>query len=750
MRSMFLSVPPAHCLISNIHQRTENLMKYAVHARQVLLLCIVTFATLLANGPGPMRPVRTDSPPRIDGVLDDPIWEKALKVSDFRTFYPDFGKTIPESTIAYAAFDDANLYFAFRCFDDPTKIKATMAQRDNIRNDDFICLNIDTFNDQQTLVAFYVNPLGIQMDSRGTNYSEDISIDFVWYSAGRIDDQGYTVEASIPLKSIRYSSDDPTTMGIFFERQIGRKLEHVSYPAFDPGKGYQFLNQMGELEYEGLKHYTFWQVLPALTYSSKYHQDQGKLTRFDNHGEGGITATYGITPQLILDATYNPDFSQVEADAGQVDINLRSPLFFAEKRPFFLEGTDVLSLAGIDQGRQQGVLYGVYTRTIVNPLAGIKLSGKLSRNGTLAAIVASDDLTNGRPVNYGRNAAVPVLRYKQTLNDHDDSYVGALYAGREWGSTYNRAGGVDGILRLTPASALEYHMLGSLTRSSDSTSARDGHAASVLYRSNTRTLEWGLEANKVSQSFQLDDGYLTRAGLLSFSAHATPKIYFSSGILDRIEIGVLSFALRDEPSRLWETNNQIFAAATILGSLTANVQYGQTTEIYAGKRFSDNNVRFLGGGQFAREVFFSLSARYGNAIYYAASPEQGRGTTLTAKLDLQPWQNFDLTATATYANLFRVSDHSLLYDYPIGRVHLTYQFNQYWFVRAIAEYNGYRKSLSDDFLLSFTYIPGTVMYLGYGSLYEKTAWNQTAYEPANSYLETYRGIFFKVSYLWRS
>jgi hypothetical protein len=149
-------------------------------------------------------------------------------------------------------------------------------------------------------------------------------------------------------------------------------------------------------------------------------------------------------------------------------------------------------------------------------------------------------------------------------------------------------------------------------------------------------------------------------------------------------------------------------------------------------------------------VNVTLSLRYGNAAIYQAPPEQGKRTVAVANLDVQPMDHFGFTATATYANLFRGSDNSLVYDYPIGRLRVIYQWNQYWFVRAITEYNGYKKNLTDDFLLSFTYIPGTVVYLGYGSLFERTAWNQPAYVPSNSYLETYRGIFFKMSYLWRS
>jgi hypothetical protein len=713
-----------------------------------LLLFPLLLAVHLRAGES-LKPTRTETPPAIDGKLDDPVWNTAMMVTGFRTFAPDFGKAVPESTVAYAAYDDENLYFAFRCFDPtPSNIKASVSQRDNIRTDDWICLNIDTFSDQQSLFAFYVNPLGIQMDSRGNNTMEDISVDFVWNSAGRIDEYGYTVEAGIPLKSIRYASGDPTSMSIFFERLIARRQEHVSFPPFDPAKGYQFLTQMQALEYRGLKHYAFWELLPAFTYSNLRHQDRGTLTKYVDRGELGLTAKYGITPQLILDGTYNPDFSQVEADAGQVDVNLRSPLFFNEKRPFFLEGTDILTLGGIDQSRQDGILYGVYTRTIVDPLAGVKLSGKVSREGTLAAVFALDDLTNGRSIVYGKNALTSILRYKQALNE--DSYVGALYTSRDWGPTFNRAGGFDGVQRISPSSTLEYHLLGSATRPTDSSATLGGHALSVLYRLTTRDIEWGMEGNELSERFQLDAGYLTRTGILCLNAYVIPKIYPSSSLFDRFDLATFVSVLRDEPSGLWETNNRFTLSAVILGSLSASVRYNYATEVFAGKRFSDNAFQFFGGGQFSRTVNFQLSCRYGNGVIYQASPEQGNGTVASAALTYQPSEHVDITATGTYANLFRSSDNSLVYEYPIARLRVKYQLNQYWFIRAIAEYNGYRKSLTDDFLLSFTYIPGTVMYLGYGSLFERTVWDHTSYVPSTSYLETYRGIFVKVSYLWRS
>jgi len=215
------------------------------------LLPLVLGSILSAQAPAPrpvLKPFRTDHPPVIDGVLDEPMWAQAAQVTDFDTFIPVFGKRQPERTIAFMAYDDRNLYFAFSCFDPESKrIKAEVSRRDDVSNDDFVCINLDTFNDQQSLYAFYVNPLGIQGDSRFANNKEDFSVDMVWDSAGRLDEQGYTVEIRIPLKSIRYTSADVVRMAVFFERCINRRQEHGSFPALDPKRGYAFLPQMAVL-----------------------------------------------------------------------------------------------------------------------------------------------------------------------------------------------------------------------------------------------------------------------------------------------------------------------------------------------------------------------------------------------------------------------------------------------------------------------------------------------------------------------
>ncbi|HLX12523.1 MAG TPA: DUF5916 domain-containing protein, partial [Bacteroidota bacterium] len=336
------------------------------------------------------HPIRTTTPPVIDGKLDDSIWTVAPRLTNFKTFIPDYGKLIDEQTVAMAAYDDENLYFGFRCYEpDPSKIKTSISSRDNITSDDWVCVNLDPFNDHQGLFCFYTNPNGIQADSHFANNNEDFSIDLVWYSAGHIDSLGYTLEVQIPLKSIRYADGDPVTMGVVFERYISRRSEHSSYPELDPAKGGAFATQMMPMAYTGVKHYPLVELLPAITYGQHYSAQNGSIRQDSSAGKFSFTGKYGVTSNLILDGTYNPDFSQVESDAGQVDINLRYSLFYPEKRPFFLEGRDNFNIAAmaITPVSQLDPIQSVLnTRNIVDPLVGVKLSGKVGDNGTLASL----------------------------------------------------------------------------------------------------------------------------------------------------------------------------------------------------------------------------------------------------------------------------------------------------------------------------------------------------------------------------
>lgn len=697
-----------------------------------------------------LKPFRTNIPPIIDGNLNDQLWKNSFSVSGFKTFVPDFGKNGTESTIAYAAYDSENLYFAFRCFDkEPGKIKSSISNRDNIRPDDWVCINLDSFYDQQSLYAFYVNPLGIQMDSRFASGQEDVSADFVWYSGGQKLSDGYSVEISIPLKSIRYSEGNPVTMSIFFERYISRFSEHDSYPELDPAKGFAFLTQMTPLVYYDLKHYILFELLPAFTYNQKYNLNAGQLERDVNKGEISLTTKYGITSDLILDGTYNPDFSQIEADAGQVDVNLRYQLYYPEKRPFFLEGNEIYNIAATQSSEIDPLISLVHTRTIVNPLTGIKLSGKVSSNNTIAFMFAMDRLPSDMTALSGDYSYIPILRYKRTLSD--DSYIGGVFTDKEIKNSYDRVIGIDGMLRLTEASTLEWNAFYSSSNSNLLQEIQEGHTLGLVYNYDSRNLYYSFTGKEISENFNAETGYLTRTGIFALTGLVRPKIYPESSFIQRIDLETFSAQTQDKPSSMWETYNYVSAQAFFLGSWNFRLKYSYSTEVFESKKFKTGGFQIIFGSQFTKRLAVSLSYKRVNSIYYSQNPYQGKSNRLSVIMLYNLSENFESYSTFTFSDFYRDSDSQLIYEYPIFRERLTYQLNKYLFFRGIVEYNKYKRQLLTDFLVSFTYIPGTVIHLGYGSLYQKTEWNefQNRYVDSNNYLEAQRGFFFKMSYLWR-
>ncbi len=691
----------------------------------------------------PLHPLLISTPPVIDGILDEPFWKNAPHVSGFKTFIPDFDIVPKEQTDVALAYDHENIYFAFRCYDDPGKIKASVSPRDKILQDDFICINLDAFNDQQGLTAFYVNPLGIQADSRFAANNEDFSPDFVWYSAGRIDSLGYTVEVCLPLKSLRYTNDEPTTMGVILERFISRRGEHSCFPRLDPAKGNAFLTQMYPIAYSGIEHYTLLEMIPAMTATRQETRTGTVLERSNQQGELSLTAKYGLTSSLILDGTINPDFSQVESDAGQVDINLRYSLYYPEKRPFFLEGIDNFNIAA-NANLLDPTIY--YSRTIADPAIGAKLSGKVGTNNTVAALYAEDNVLDAdRPV-LGRYAQVPVIRYKRSLSD--DSYFGLLYVGRELDHTNNRVGGYDEQFRVSDAGVLESNGYLSWAKDDPAKPAIDGNTFGLRYSSTTRNFDYNFNFREVSENFRADMGYVTRTGVVNYLAFLRPKFYPDPKTIQRIDLELTSGNTRDRYSGLWETDDDIAVNLYFMGSWLFRTRVAYATEIFDGRRFQNSGVHTQLRAQMTKEVFVNVAYHRVRATYYA-TPEQGSSNIVNADIVLQPWENVQMEGTYVYSDFTSDATGEKLYQYPITRLKLTYQVNPFLFFRAIAEYNDYRGELSPQFLASFTYIPGTAIYLGYGSIFDRVRWAGASYVNSDSFLEMQRGLFMKLSYLWR-
>ncbi len=418
----------------------------------------------------PVRLVRFEKPPTIDGKLDDDVWKTAAVLKDFYQVQPG-DNLIPENrTEVRLGYDARFLYIAFHCFDDPTKVRATVAKRDDIWNDDYVGILFDTFNDQRRAYEFDFNPLGVQADGIWTEgQGEDFSLDLVMESKGIVTSDGYTIEVAIPFKSLRYVAGKDKLWGAHFWRRTKRLNNSLDmWIPMDRDKG-SWLAQEGHLTgFEGISTERTLELIPSLTLSET---GKRKASRFVNEPmkfDPGLTGKYSLTPTVTLDFAINPDFAQIESDQLVVTANQRFPIFFSEKRPFFLEGIDIFSTQ----------IAAVHTRTIVDPDVAVKLSGKINRN-TFGLMLASDNdpgnfseeerasakLSPSDPRNrlIDKNASVGVLRLKRDIGK-SDSFIGFLGTYRRFVDQYNELGGFDGRFRIDKQTTFSWQVLGTHSR----------------------------------------------------------------------------------------------------------------------------------------------------------------------------------------------------------------------------------------------------------------------------------------------
>lgn len=315
---------------------------------------------------------RTDEKPLIDGKLNENLWNKSYHFTDLRSVKPDYGRLATEKTDVFITYDDENIYAAFLCKDkEPVKIKSTLAKRDTPMDDDWVAFCLDTYNDELNAYAFLVNPLGVQADGKlNSSATADLSMDMVWQSAARLTDSGYVAEMKIPFSILRFPSSEVITMGFKVARNIPRKSEEDDYPTFSPERG-PALSQFEKIQFTGIKPKQTMEILPEATFNIKKISRMGRLAAAPADNNFGVSVKYSLTSTFVMDAAYKPDFSQVETDAGQIDVNLRYALNYPEKRAFFQEGLDYMGYSGSTSSTSLGAV--VNTRNVVDPLLGFKL-----------------------------------------------------------------------------------------------------------------------------------------------------------------------------------------------------------------------------------------------------------------------------------------------------------------------------------------------------------------------------------------
>jgi hypothetical protein len=424
------------------------------------------------------------APPVIDGVLDDLVWANAPVFGDFLQIQPGDNVAPTHPSEVLMAYDAKNLYVAFRIKQDREHVRSTVARRDNIFSDDYVLLYIDTFNDQRQAYVIAFNPLGIQADGTFTEgRGEDYSVDLVMESKGVLTEDGFTIEAAIPFKSLRYEAGKNKQWGLHIFRRVKYKNGELNswMPSNRSISG--SLNQAGHITgLDGIETTRQLEINPSFTLSqtgrrTRFTFNNDPAGRFVNDGlkgEFGMTAKFGLTPTITLDFAYNPDFAQVEADAPVSTANVRFPIFFAEKRPFFLERIDIF----------QSSLNVVNTRAIVDPDIAAKLTGRRGKN-TFGIMYASDNA----PGNFSQderetlfncqqtrtttalcpnerfmdqNADIGVLRVKRDIGRQHN--VGIFATTFNFVDRHNHTAGVDGRFRLDKKTVVEFQTLGTHSR----------------------------------------------------------------------------------------------------------------------------------------------------------------------------------------------------------------------------------------------------------------------------------------------
>ena len=694
---------------------------------------------------------------KIDGLLTEPVWGLVPISPQWITFNPVYGDKLDFPTDVWMAYDRSNLYFAFRCHDpEPAKIKTSLAKRDSNGSDDWVGVAIDGLNNRQSTFEFYINPSGVQLDGMtSAMYADnlDAAHDFVWESAARIDESGYTVEVRIPLESLRFKGGSKVVMGMMFFRHISRLGRMGSWPEIQVGRN-QF-HFLVAVDYQNLKKGLNLELLPNFTLNrSTVRQDEISWQAAEWTSNAGLSLKYGLSSSVTVEATLNPDFSQVESDAFQVEVNERYPVFYSEKRPFFMEGINVFDFGLINNGM---MLASVYSRFIAAPDWAAKLSGTAGK--VQFALLAADDRAPGlewedgiNPA-AGQNAYWGVLRLKYSLGS--DNSLGLIYSGRGFAGSINQAAGADLQYRMFRNLRLTFSYLHSATVDATGEPSRSGNGFSAMAQYSNRQWQVWATGELWDKDFVMASAFLYRSainrGQLFLGRNLYPRR--SGSWWERLQATVRLETIHDLETGLNDRSaNLSFSMVTKRGGVLG-VTFSAIDEAWAGQLFSRQLWAGNGRLQVFKWLFAYASMQFGEKIYYAApDPFLGFGSRLRLAATVQPSIRLNLDLEYIRDTLSHRVDgrHEPVYTVQIANLLASFQFNRFFFVRGALRYDDYQKQLLTDFLASFTLIPGTVIHLGYGSLYENQQWIDERWAPGLGQLrEMKNSLFFKVSYLWR-
>jgi hypothetical protein len=705
-------------------------------------------------------------PVKIDGILNETAWDKAVIIE--LPYEIDPGESIQArvKTECLLISDSHNFYIGFRAYDpNPKEIRAHYMDRDLAFDDDWVFITLDPFLDERRGFQFLSNPLGVQMDTLlnevGSGESEvDATWDAIWDSSGRITQNGYEVEMSIPFTSLRFpKSDGQKKWGFQALRHYPRNFAYFFRATpWDRNQDCTLCGNVTIVGFEGAHPGKNLEINPTIS----ARRTDAAETFPDNHlklgrakTEPGLSVRWGFTPNIQLNSALNPDFSQVEADVAQLEINTRFALYYTEKRPFFLEGADIFKTQ----------LNAVYTRTIADPSWGIKLSGK-EKSHAFGILVSQDMTTNlllpGNQVSklftLNQSAASSILRYRIDLGRQ--STLGLLGSHRHGHSYSNSVLGCDGQFQLTASDSIGFQFLLSQTfypkeisegNNQPEESFRSG-ALSMTYHHEARNWKLWASYENLGCGFRADLGFIPRVDLRSTYAGIQRVFWGNPGSWYR----KLLFTAEGSYSNNQEgklTDRSIFLSAAVNGPLQSAISLGFVAKKelfrvdYYDQFYFQLNSSVRPSGTFA----FSLAGKIGDGIDYTGM-RSAKILMISPGVGCFIGRSFQASLEHSLERLD--AKEGCLYVANLSQIRLVYQPTARLFIRTIVQYldldlnlkyylidpDPINRKLFTQLLLSYKINPQTLVFIGYSE-------NRFGMEGIILSQQD-RTFFIKVSYAW--
>ncbi len=616
-------------------------------------------------------------------------------VSDFRQRDPHDGARASLATRASLSYDDQNLYADFVCHDDPKKVRARMARREDIEQDDQVVVILDTFHDRRRAYVFAANPLGIQRDGiRTEGQEDDFTFDAVWSAEGHLTPDGYTVRITIPFRSLRFPDTPQQTWGIALGRIIPRLSEESYWPYITKRVG-GFVHQMATLK--GLRDISPGRNLQIAPYAA---------TAGDQRA--GLDAKAVFRDAITLDLTMNPDFSQVESNEPQVTVNRRFEVFFPEKRPFFVENAGLL----------QTPVNLFFSRRIADPQYGMRVSGKA---GAYAfGVVGANDRRD--------RASIGALRVQREIGK--ESALGVFVSGRD----SDRTIAADTRLKLNEHWSLQAQAIWS--------------GAAGLYaelKRSGRTFDYVARYTDFAPRFAVPLGFVKRADIRQIEQSAKYRWRPRKSIVTKFGPSMAILGNWDHEGVLQDWKAEGGFKVELTGRTEIEIVHAEQFERFAGHGFRKNVTELAASTEWLDWLGASASISRGSEINFKApagmQPFLGDASEAALTLSIIPTSRLRLDSTLLLSELNRV------FSNQVARWKVSYQISPRLSIRTILDYDHVtpnaalsrlerRTLVTGDILVTYLVAPGTAAYIGY------TDRRENLLEPAGQ-------LFAKVSYLWR-